>query len=85
MLLIDANSFSNELYPRIYVSDDDITYWEEQSVVPSLKINKTRDVVRIFVNGQLSGNIIWTSMNFWIFHDGDNTFPDLLSYICLEN
>ncbi|XP_038989755.1 beta-galactosidase 15 isoform X2 [Phoenix dactylifera] len=41
---------------RINVSDEDIAFWEEMDFLPSLTINKTRDVVRVFVNGHLSGS-----------------------------
>nr|XP_029122288.1 beta-galactosidase 15 isoform X2 [Elaeis guineensis] len=41
---------------RINVSDEDIAFWEEMDVLPLLTIDKTRDVVRVFVNGQLSGS-----------------------------
>ncbi|KAF7133046.1 hypothetical protein RHSIM_Rhsim09G0058800 [Rhododendron simsii] len=36
---------------RIYVSDDDISYWEDNSVEPALSIDSMRDLVRIFING----------------------------------
>lgn len=41
---------------RVNVSDEDIAFWEEKGILPSLTINKTRDVVRVFVNGHLSGS-----------------------------
>ncbi|XP_059632138.1 beta-galactosidase 9 [Cornus florida] len=41
---------------RVYVSDDDISYWEESEVTPVLTIESMRDLVRIFVNGQLTGS-----------------------------
>lgn len=41
---------------RIYVSDDDISYWEEKEVKPMLTIDSMRDVLRVFINGQLIGN-----------------------------
>jgi len=42
---------------RIYISDDDISFWEENDVSPTIDIDSMRDFVRIFVNGQLAG--IW--------------------------
>ncbi|KAF5820230.1 putative beta-galactosidase [Helianthus annuus] len=41
---------------RVYVSDEDIAYWKENAVTPSLKIDSMRDVVRIFINEQLIGS-----------------------------
>lgn len=41
---------------RIYVSDDDISFWEEKEVRPTLTIDSMRDVLRTFINGQLIGN-----------------------------
>ncbi|XP_057415650.1 beta-galactosidase 9 [Lotus japonicus] len=43
---------------RIYVSDGDILYWKENGVNPNLIIDGVRDVLRIFVNGQLVGNVV---------------------------
>lgn len=43
---------------RIYVSDDDISFWEEKKVRPTLTIDSMRDVLRIFINGQLIGSVI---------------------------
>lgn len=40
---------------RINITDEDITFWEEKGIYPLLTIDKARDVVRIFVNGHLSG------------------------------
>ncbi|KAH7835225.1 hypothetical protein Vadar_024108 [Vaccinium darrowii] len=43
---------------RIYVSEDDISYWEDNSVEPALTIDSMRDLVRIFINGQYAGSKI---------------------------
>ena len=40
---------------RIYISDDEMSFWEENEVSPELSIDSMRDVVRIFINGELSG------------------------------
>ncbi|XAR62547.1 Beta-galactosidase [Bertholletia excelsa] len=40
---------------RFYVSEDDISFSEENSVEPSLIINSMRDAVCIFINGQFIG------------------------------
>ncbi|XP_017226067.1 beta-galactosidase 9 isoform X2 [Daucus carota subsp. sativus] len=41
---------------RIYISDDEMSFWEENEVSPELSIDSMRDVVRIFINGELSGS-----------------------------
>lgn len=41
---------------RIYVSDEDIAFWEEHGTSPEVTIDSMRDVLRVFVNGQLQGN-----------------------------
>ncbi|KAI3706213.1 hypothetical protein L6452_23807 [Arctium lappa] len=41
---------------RIYVSDEDIAFWKENAISPSLTIDSMRDLVRIFINGQLIGS-----------------------------
>ncbi|KAJ0092659.1 hypothetical protein Patl1_26015 [Pistacia atlantica] len=46
------------MWCRIYVSDDDISFWEENSVSPAVKIDSMRDVLRVFINGQLTGSVI---------------------------
>ena len=42
-------------YHRIVISDDEISFWEENEVSPELSIDSMRDVVHIFINGELSG------------------------------
>lgn len=41
---------------RIYVSDEDFAFWEEHGITPAVTIDSMRDVLRVFVNGQLQGN-----------------------------
>lgn len=41
---------------RIFVSDDDIAFWEEHGI-PALTIDSTRDVLRVYVNSQLQGKL----------------------------
>ncbi|PNX98953.1 beta-galactosidase 9-like protein, partial [Trifolium pratense] len=41
---------------RIYVSDGDILFWKKNAVHPKLTIDSVRDILRVFVNGQLIGN-----------------------------
>lgn len=43
-------------FTRIYVSGDDILFWKRNGVNPALTIDSMRDVVHIFVNGQLVGS-----------------------------
>ncbi|KAL5542687.1 hypothetical protein UlMin_010397 [Ulmus minor] len=43
---------------RIHVTDDDISFWEENNISPAVKIDSMRDVLRVFVNGQLTGSVI---------------------------
>lgn len=50
---------------RIYISDDDVSFWEENDVSPTIDIDSMRDFVRIFVNGQLAG--IWLDLLCAIF------------------
>lgn len=44
------------MWCRIYVSDDDISFWEENNVSPAVIIDSIRDVLRVFINGQLTGD-----------------------------
>ncbi|KAL7209490.1 hypothetical protein ACSBR1_031099 [Camellia fascicularis] len=41
---------------RIYVSDDEISFWDENSVEPAFTIDSMCDLVRIFINGKLIGS-----------------------------
>ncbi|XP_074276233.1 beta-galactosidase 9 isoform X2 [Silene latifolia] len=43
-------------FTRIYISADDISFWKRSGVSPALTIDSMRDVVHIFVNGQLAGS-----------------------------
>nr|XP_043627198.1 beta-galactosidase 9-like [Erigeron canadensis] len=49
-------------FTRVYVSDEDIAHWKENAVSPALTIDSMRDVVRIFINGQLIGS----ANGYWI-------------------
>lgn len=40
---------------RIHISDEDFSFWEASDISPKLIIDSMRDVVQIFVNGQLAG------------------------------
>ncbi|KAJ4846033.1 Beta-galactosidase 9 [Turnera subulata] len=54
-------------FARIYVSDEDIAFWEENKASPEVRIDSIRDVLRVFVNGQLSDNAILASVTFLLF------------------
>ncbi|KAJ3671896.1 hypothetical protein LUZ60_007975 [Juncus effusus] len=41
---------------RFNISEEDFEFWKENGTLPSLVINKTRDVVRVYINGQYSGS-----------------------------
>ncbi|GER34103.1 beta-galactosidase [Striga asiatica] len=41
---------------RIYISHEDIKFWEENQVSPVLTIDSMRDLVYIFVNGEFTGS-----------------------------
>ncbi|KAG6742697.1 hypothetical protein POTOM_053619 [Populus tomentosa] len=45
-------------FTRIYVSDDDIAFWEKNKVSPAVSIDSMRDVLRVFINGQLTGSVV---------------------------
>ena len=49
---------------RIYVSNEDVKFWEENQLIPLLTIDSMRDLVYIFVNGQFTG-IIFYSNSFY--------------------
>ncbi|KAL3506440.1 hypothetical protein ACH5RR_031822 [Cinchona calisaya] len=53
-----TKDFSDYLWytTRVYISDEDMLYWEENEVGPSLNIDSMRDMVGIFVNGKLIGS-----------------------------
>ncbi|OMO71010.1 hypothetical protein CCACVL1_18521 [Corchorus capsularis] len=42
---------------RIYVSDEDIAFWEENQASPTIIIDSMRDVLRVFINGKLAGSV----------------------------
>lgn len=50
-------------FNRVNISDADIAFWSSKGVLPSLTIDKIRDVARVFVNGKLAG----INFNFLIF------------------
>lgn len=41
---------------RIFVSEDDISFWEKNNISAAVSIDSMRDVLRVFVNGQLTGD-----------------------------
>ncbi|WCJ33169.1 beta galactosidase 9 [Euphorbia peplus] len=44
-------------FTRIHVSDEDVAFWEENEVQPAITIDSMRDVIRVFINGQLTGSV----------------------------
>ncbi|KAH7833498.1 hypothetical protein Vadar_006946 [Vaccinium darrowii] len=73
---------------RIYVSEDDISYWEGNSVEPALMIDSMRDLVRIFVNGQYAGSKIgrWVKVEQKIqLKQGYNDLVLLSATVGLQN
>ncbi|CAK8578479.1 unnamed protein product [Lathyrus sativus] len=43
---------------RIYVSNGDVLFWKENFAHPKLTIDSVRDILRVFVNGQLIGTFV---------------------------
>lgn len=41
---------------RIHVSNDDIKFWKERNISPTVMIDSVRDVFRVFVNGKIAGD-----------------------------
>lgn len=76
------------LMTRIYVSEDDISFWRETGVSPAVSIDSMRDVLRVFVNGQLTGSVI----GHWVkavqpvqFQQGYNDLVLLSQTVGLQN
>lgn len=51
---------------RVYISDEDVSYWEDNEVEPLISIDSMRDVVVIFINGQLAGSYLSYYHFCWI-------------------
>ncbi|KAG6597280.1 Beta-galactosidase 9, partial [Cucurbita argyrosperma subsp. sororia] len=45
-------------FTRIHVSSDDISFWKESNVIPTVTIDSVRDVFRVLVNGKIAGSAI---------------------------
>lgn len=41
---------------RIHVTDDDVVHWKQNNVTPTLTIDSMRDLLRVFINGQVAGS-----------------------------
>lgn len=77
---------------RIYVSDDDIAFWEKNKVSPAVSIDSMRDVLRVFINGQLTGNVlyypsyisasIYITMSVFVFFFPFVRFISSLFFLC---
>ncbi|BFG15416.1 hypothetical protein CerSpe_016900 [Prunus speciosa] len=73
---------------RIFVSDEDISFWEESKISPAVAIDSMRDVLRVFVNGQLTGSVIghWVKVEQPVkFLKGYNDLVLLSQTVGLQN
>ncbi|XP_057749485.1 beta-galactosidase 9 [Arachis stenosperma] len=73
---------------RIYVSDSDILFWKENDVTPKLTIDGIRDILRVFINGQLIGNTVghWVKVVQTVqFAPGYNDLTLLSQTVGLQN
>ncbi|GMN62892.1 hypothetical protein TIFTF001_031971 [Ficus carica] len=73
---------------RIYISDEDISFWEENNIGPAVKIDSMRDVLRVFVNGELAGSVIgrWVKVSQPVkFVQGYNELLLLSQTVGLQN
>ncbi|XP_020106800.1 beta-galactosidase 15 isoform X2 [Ananas comosus] len=73
---------------RVNISDEDVAFWDEKGASPFITINKTRDVVRIFVNGHLSGSKVghWVSVEQPVqLVEGYNELAILTETVGLQN
>ncbi|XP_038703868.1 beta-galactosidase 9 isoform X2 [Tripterygium wilfordii] len=75
-------------FTRIYVSDEDILYWEENKISPAVTIDSMRDVLYVFINGQLAGSVVghWVKVTLPIkFSLGLNDLVLLSETVGLQN
>ncbi|KAH9680708.1 Beta-galactosidase 9 [Citrus sinensis] len=73
---------------QIYVSDDDISFWKTNEVRPTVTIDSMRDVLRVFINGQLTGSVIghWVKVVQPVqFQSGYNDLILLSQTVGLQN
>ncbi|XP_068665550.1 beta-galactosidase 9 [Aristolochia californica] len=73
---------------RFFVSDEDISFLETNGSIPKLIIDSMRDVVRIFVNGQLAGSAVgrWVRVEQPIhLVQGQNELAILSETVGLQN
>ncbi|XP_028947706.2 beta-galactosidase 9 isoform X2 [Malus domestica] len=73
---------------RIFVSEDDISFWEKNNISPAVSIDSMRDVLRVFVNGQLTGSVIghWVKVEQPVkFLKGYNDLVLLTQTVGLQN
>ncbi|KAH7670362.1 Beta-galactosidase protein [Dioscorea alata] len=72
----------------VNISAEDVLYWKEKGILPLLKINSMRDVVRIFVNGELAGSKVghWLRLEQHVqLVEGDNQLALLSETVGLQN
>ncbi|KAJ8755478.1 hypothetical protein K2173_019276 [Erythroxylum novogranatense] len=75
-------------FTRIYVSDEDIAFWEKSKVSPAIQIDSMRDVIRVFVNDQLAGSVVgrWVKVTLPVqFQSGYNNLVLLTQTVGLQN
>ncbi|KAL0671069.1 hypothetical protein Bca4012_033773 [Brassica carinata] len=73
---------------RISVSEDDISFWKKNGANPTLSVDSMRDVLRVFVNKQLSGSIVghWVkAVQPVLFVQGNNDLLLLTQTVGLQN
>ncbi|XP_054805013.1 beta-galactosidase 9 isoform X1 [Prosopis cineraria] len=72
----------------IYISADDVFFWEKNNVHPKLIIDSIRDILLVFVNGQLIGNAIghWVKVAQTVqFSPGYNDLTLITQTVGLQN
>ncbi|GAU32172.1 hypothetical protein TSUD_68430 [Trifolium subterraneum] len=68
--------------------DDDILFWKKNAVRPKLTIDSVRDILRVFVNGQLIGTVVghWVKVVQTLqFQPGYNNLTLLSQTVGLQN
>uniref|UniRef100_A0A1D1XE55 Beta-galactosidase n=1 Tax=Anthurium amnicola TaxID=1678845 RepID=A0A1D1XE55_9ARAE len=73
---------------RVHIAKEDISFWKANNILPSLVIDKVRDVIRIFTNGQLAGSTVghWVRVEQPVqLVQGDNELVVLSETVGLQN
>ncbi|KAL6644112.1 hypothetical protein ACP70R_018878 [Stipagrostis hirtigluma subsp. patula] len=72
----------------VNISNDNVAFWRSKGVLPSITIDKIRDVARVFVNGKLAGSKVgkWVSLNQQVqLVEGLNELTLLSEIVGLQN